>query len=297
MLKSITTKIREKPVPTTVFHIPSNGAQNCPLLVFIPGNPGFVDYYTTYLTLIHDEYPHFEVLGISHAGFSSLDGPMDSIYSLEEQVDHKVQILEKFNDRPIHILGHSVGCWILQRCVERLPDHDWAFHGMLMPTVVEIHKSKKGTVLNGITSRVNGFAHFVGYLGHLVGVIPNSLTESLLQRALVGADGPSLNCTKLLVTNTGFIRQALGLAAEEMATIQDVWDYQPMWFERGNIWCVFADNDHWVSDSTRDRLIDIISEHKRVSILKTGDYTHSFCISKSKEFAKVTIEEMSPLMH
>lgn len=194
-------------------------------------------------------------------------------------------------DRPVYIMGHSVGCYILQRAVDALPDLDWQFYGMLMPTVVDINLSKKGIVLSGVTSRFGGFASMVSLLSHITRYIPLQWRRSVLRRFLVGADEHAVDCTGLLVTDAGFIKQALGLATEEMATIQDLWSYQDHWFQKGKTVCVFVEEDHWVSDRTRDRLVAVL-ERNDAAVTLTADHTHSFCIGKSPEFASLTVEKL-----
>lgn len=301
-LKQVVSTVKGREVTATVLHFTPgiNSNSKSPLLVFLPGNPGFINYYTVYLQAIHSRFPELEILGISHCGFSSLDGPVDEVFTLDDQIEHKVSLLEKYTGRPVFIMGHSVGCYVLQRCVERLPQLDWRFHGLLMPTIVEINQSAKGSKLSPVVSNLTSFAHGVGYLGYLTQYIPTRWMTSLLHTVLKDGNEDSIQCTNLLVTSPGFIRQALGLATEEMGTIRDLWGYQSQWFVQtsGDIWCVFTEGDHWIKDSTRDRLVQMFTETEGidVDVLMTKEYTHSFCVSKSMEFARVTIEKLELLL-
>lgn len=295
VLKTITTVVaNDKECTTTVFHL-AGASSKVPLLVFIPGNPGFIDYYIRYLTAIHEHFQYYEILGISHAGFSSLSGPCNSVYSLQEQIDHKVAILKEYTGREVLIMGHSVGSYVLQRTVDALPSINWTFHALLMPTVVEIHKSSKGVRLHGITSNYVSFAHHMGYLGNITSYIPNKMLDAVLAKVLPGADPHAVRCTKMLITHPQFIRQALGMASEEMQVIQDLWRYQQHWFDKMPIWCVFTQGDHWIHDDTRDALVELLDGKRGADVMMTDEFTHSFCISKSDEFARVTIDKLQSL--
>ncbi|ONH67005.1 Lipid droplet-associated hydrolase [Cyberlindnera fabianii] len=293
-LKPLTVTIPSRSlsaVNTTVFHVPST-TEKGPLLVFIPGNPGFINYYITYLDLLHADYPHFEILGISHAGFSSLHGPDEEIYTLQDQIEHKIHVIKHFiggeEDREVLIFGHSVGCYILQRVIDALKAK-YTMYGMITPTVVDIHRSKKGVMLSAITGMFESFYYYVGYAGSLVKSLPSNIRDTFIGLALKNAIPEAKDATSTLITEPGFIRQSLGLATEEMKTIRGDWQYQDHWFSRPGIWAFFAENDHWVRDDTRLQLVKIMEESGKNAVVDiNGDFTHSFCVSKSKEFAELT---------
>lgn len=152
--------------------IPKGGRQ---LLIFIPGNPGLIDYYTTYLELVQRKYPTLEILNISHAGFQTTGdfvkrgetSPFE-FYDLEFQINHKVEIISEYLKEAkageegegdelepikVYILCHSVGSFVTQRVVKRLlskPDVSRLFKlrfvGLICPTILDIKVSSSGVL-------------------------------------------------------------------------------------------------------------------------------------------------------
>lgn len=79
---------------TPVYHKPSKTIKPAKdILILIPGNPGLVDFYISYLDFIHEKFPNFEILCIGHAGF--LKSKSTKTYNLEFQIDHKYDILKQ----------------------------------------------------------------------------------------------------------------------------------------------------------------------------------------------------------
>lgn len=159
----------QKPL-TTVYRKPPIKADDVgsrSVLFFIPGNPGLVEFYITYLNLIQEQYPHLEVFGVGHAGYQTTGGIMDyntgnhQFYDLNYQIDHKYEIIKKYildnydenedNKVQIYFLAHSVGSYVLQRVTKRLLDcqilhnkFQIKFTGLICPTIMDIGKSDNG---------------------------------------------------------------------------------------------------------------------------------------------------------
>lgn len=95
----------------------TKSGEDAPLLVWIPGNPGLLYYYQEMLHHLHLKHPDWEILGISHAGMTLNAHSNTPIFSLQDQVDHQVEVINNFSckNRKIIIMGHSVGAYIVQK--------------------------------------------------------------------------------------------------------------------------------------------------------------------------------------
>lgn len=284
---------------TSVFHreplVPQiAGSTDKQLLVFIPGNPGLIDYYTTYLEIIQKKYPTLELFNISHAGFQTTDNYIElgegtpfEFYNLEFQINHKVEVLREFlSDRKektqLFFLCHSVGAYISQRVVQSiLADPELAakvevrFVGLICPTILDIHKSSSGVFL----CRLLWLLPLVRVVLLLTSFLKLILSESTLKRivhyklntkALRQENNPdaqdnmhnSVIATYNLVLSQRIIKQALTLAEEEMVEITQDDDTNDFFFKelpsKGygvKIWSFFADLDYWVHDTSRDAIL------------------------------------------
>ena len=274
---------------TTEYHLnSSSGSENSPLLVFIPGNPGLIDYYTTYLDLIGDEYPEYDILAIGHAGFQTSDdfvmaGKKDvTFYDLDFQVRHKCSIIKKhvlLGHTRLSFLCHSVGGYITQRVVALLLKDEEVKHlikvefvGLICPTIVDIAKSDSGVFFTKLFSLLPVVQLAVCLLAVLQTVLPDSLARLIISRFVISR--PRLKDAKLIelwenaVDATYKIyklrriaRQALTLARQELQVIHRD-DEMNDWFfheipttHQIKVWCFFAESDYWVHDNTRDYIL------------------------------------------
>lgn len=303
-----------------------------PLLVLIPGNPGLVDFYITYLNLIQERYPNLEILCISHAGFKSGVSTIDydstfTYYNLEFQIEHKIDILKYFilNDNrhtELYFLSHSVGSYVNQRVVHRLINNselqnkmDIKFLGLICPTIIDIGRSNSGQIITKMFAYLP-IIQIAVYLSVLINsVFPESFVKFIVKNVVI--DNPSSTSAESqesienstigalnIFKSKNIIKQALNLAKEEMKTILKDDEFND-WFFKGlpskcdiRIWAYFAHADHWIHDTTKDYILARYhSDSNKKLSFQIGDIedsiTHSFCVNESIEFSQITSEKLS----
>lgn len=290
----------EHPLTSEYYRAPisGNGATS-PLLVFIPGNPGLIDYYLTYLDLLAVDYPEFSVLAISHAGFQTSGdyvraGEVDSqtFYGVEYQIEHKTKILKQYvlsGHRELYFLAHSFGGYLTQRIVKKLlrdPELrdrvDIKFIGLVCPTIVDIAKSQSGVYFTRLFNALPLVQLAVFFVGLLQVLLPESAVRYIIRNYIIAK--PALTCDKLMeswnnsveatykiFSSKRIVRQALLLAREELNVIHRDDALNDYFFNEFaeehdiKIWCFFAIKDYWVHDHTRDYLLaryhDVENEH------------------------------------
>lgn len=292
--------------PTSILHIEPHNAHSAkldsPLFVWIPGNPGLLEYYEEMLKMIHRNNPEWEILGISHAGMSP-GNPLlgkgsknTKIYTLEEQIEHKIEVVNNFSSpgRPILIMGHSVGAYIIQKVIisKRLIGRVIKL-GMLTPTIIDIHTSEKGVLFTKLFRWVKNLPQLAAWGSDLLfnKIVPRFCIKPFLSFVMgCKRDSRAVDASSLLLHNSGFVMQALGLAQYEMEIIRSDWQFQRELLdlcrtEDISIWLLFGNSDHWVSDETRRQLIHFYQEvHVRpnISIQVSSVIPHSFVIDHSQ---------------
>lgn len=318
---------------TTIYHKEplQLSESNHPLLILIPGNPGLVDFYFTYLNLIQMKYPTIEVLCISHAGFKSDIIEEDDIafkfFDLEFQVQHKIDIIKYFilkenKPRDLYFLSHSVGSYITQRVVHGLIYDleiqnfiNIKFLGLICPTIIDIGQSNSGQLINKLFSLLPLVQIAVVFSTLLNFILPERVIKAVIRNFVIDKPSSSndeelqslehsrIGAFKIFQTKN-IIQQALHMANDEMKTILKDNDFNDWFFNdllsKNNvtIWTYFAYSDHWVHDSTRDYILTRYhnSKNKRL-VFQVGDVedsiTHSFCVNKSVEFAEITCGRLS----
>lgn len=267
----------------------TNDIKSDQLLIFIPGNPGLLDYYTTYLDLIQNQNPNLEILAISQAGFQTTDDfekDLDAFkfYDLEYQIKHKYEIVKDhvneghYDGRNIELffLAHSVGSYMVQRISKCLIDDESLngkitikFIGLICPTIVDIGKSSSGQKFTKLFSilpiqlllfLISVFRFFLPtvlarmIIGHII------ISKPVLDtKAAIESWENSKSATFKLFLSNQIIRQAFTLAKEEIECIHKHEDVNDWFFKNLSqtvkIWCFFALTDHWVHDNTRDYIL------------------------------------------
>lgn len=259
------------------------------ILVLIPGNPGLVDFYETYLTLLQTKLPRLEVLAISHEGFQSTGDYRDEkehieTYGLKLEAQHKISIIQDFvqeKECPVELffLSHSMGCFVTQRVVKLIMEDPELskkvtvkFVGFICPTIIDICKSASGKLFTNLS-------HYLPLIR--IATLFSLLTSSLLSEHAIRRviqrfflSGPpsddeyrqqeyenATNGMLKIFLSRPLITRALSLANEEMhqiATNRDMTDYSfitlPSTYNV-KVWSFFADTDKWVSESTRAAIL------------------------------------------
>lgn len=304
---------------TSEYSIPSStNGPTTKLLAFIPGNPGLIDYYITYLGLLAETYPDFDILAISHAGFQTSEdfvgaGKQEEreFFDLEYQINHKYHILKEkilAGHTEVYFLCHSVGGYITQRVIKRLLADENVksmvkirFVGLICPTIVDIAKSNSGIAFVRLFSLLPVVTAALWFLKLLNWILPDSAARFLIRHLIIARpvlEDPklteswnnSVDATFKIYQSPRIVHQALTLAKEELLVIHrdDVlndWFFKELPDAHGTIlWSFFAHEDYWVHDNTRDYILARYHNHRDSRVyFEVGSATneHSHAITHS----------------
>ncbi|EGW34335.1 uncharacterized protein SPAPADRAFT_54487 [Spathaspora passalidarum NRRL Y-27907] len=312
---------------TTIYHklpLKNLDGDECDLLLMIPGNPGLIEFYMTYLDLIQEQFPYMEILGISHAGFSG-SAISEKTYDLSFQISHKYDIVKKFildkyasagKKTNLYTLAHSMGCYVYQRALwEILHDKELdgkvtvKFSGLITPTILDIAQSPSGTKVNFM---INWNIPFIWFALLLCSFLNLILSEEAMQnvvalrliprrkRKALGVENSIVGGVKLLKSKE-IINQALTLASEEMKEINSDHKINDWYFHHlsDKKWVFFANKDRWIGNKTREYLIQQYGNGSgqkfEICNNKSEPIMHNFCVSQSEEFADITVNRIKAL--
>ncbi|CAI5756037.1 unnamed protein product [Candida verbasci] len=314
---------------TPVYHkLPISISNTSKFLIFIPGNPGLVNFYLTYLDLLQLHYKDFEILCIGHAGFAPK--LCYDTYDVKYQINHKVQILKNLIIEKNQVgitpefffLSHSVGSYVIQRTIKLLYEDSSInekfkiiFSGFITPTIYDIKSSSSGIKLSKMMSYHIPIIYLALIFKFLVNLLlPDNLIRKILHYQLITtksnliADvepGTNLGFENSvdggynLIKHSNIINQALTMAQEEMTVIDKKEEINDWYFQNTKFvkWCFFANEDHWVSESSRSHLYskykDGINVEFEICKNEAQPISHSFCVTQSKEFAEITIDRIN----
>lgn len=299
-----------------------NDTDKVKTIVFIPGNPGLIDFYTVYLGLVQNSFPEYNIVCIGHDGYAKMEKEF-LYFNLEHQISQKHRYIREYvlkenmgKKVELSFLCHSMGAWMMQRLVKLLLEDEQLagkmeikFVGLICPTIVDIWKSSKGRKFTHMFAYLPVVWLFLMFSRLLTLLFSESSLKWIIRK--VGLPKPvlklqdaldswdnSVEGAYLLITNHQILEQTLLMAEEELQQIRrhdeiNDWFFELLPKENGiNIWCFFAGDDYWVHDSTRDYILkryhDMHSKKVRFEVRHGID--HSFCVHQSVEFAAITVE-------
>ncbi|KNG52566.1 hypothetical protein TW65_00170 [Stemphylium lycopersici] len=238
-----------------------------------------------------DRDVEFQVYGRSLSGFEMNSAEIKTIkwrkdppYGLQDQIRHSedelAELVEEAKDQGakdvrVILLGHSVGAYISLEIIRRLRAHGMVGDDFetrvvgaigLFPTIVDIARSESGMKAAPFLKNSN-FAVFASLFVYFITLLlPTSLLATLVSK-FMGFPADAANTTASFIKSPHGIQQALHMARDEMFQIDtDIWD-EEIWgasasepptkhpHPRPILRFLFARNDHWVADATRDTLI------------------------------------------
>lgn len=129
------------------------------VLLFIPGNPGLIGFYTPFLSHIYDASSTDDSLAIlahTHVGYESSDGngrPRDKDHvGLTAQVAALVEVVDAIADSlgpevEIVLAGHSMGSWLATQLLKARPERIASLF-LLFPSIYNIADTPNGVALS-----------------------------------------------------------------------------------------------------------------------------------------------------
>lgn len=191
------------------------------LVLILPGNPGVARFYVPLAhALVQRGQGRWQVAVASHAGHAPPrpTSPRREHVSLTEQVDHKLSFLNEFPSvHTVHLIGHSIGCWMALSVLDRLPPERRGQAVLVCPTIERMAITPNGRRLTPLFHHGRYPATLLAWaIGHTPGR-KALLTRLLLQRTPEAQRDVMLQ--SMLDLQPRAVFDLLGLAAEEMRDV------------------------------------------------------------------------------
>ncbi|XP_023262505.1 lipid droplet-associated hydrolase isoform X1 [Seriola lalandi dorsalis] len=276
------------------------------LFLIIPGNPGVVGFYKTFMQTLHSMFGyHHPVWAVSHAGHcvppDSMDmvqGTNDSqdassaaeadVFGLNGQIEHKLAFLRKHVPKETNLIlvGHSIGCYIILEMIKRDPELKILKAVMLFPTIERMAQTPQGKVMTPVLCHMR----YVAYLPlFLLSLLPDRFKSSLIKLVFGGIHSLDLTVVQPTVgLLTGdCAANAMYMGGQEMKNV----------LERDNITIknnleklifYYGATDHWCPVQY---YLDIKQDfpHGDIRLCENG-FRHAFVLDAGGEVAKMVVE-------
>ncbi|XP_061552910.1 lipid droplet-associated hydrolase isoform X1 [Phycodurus eques] len=167
------------------------------LVLVIPGNPGVVGFYRTFIQTLYAMCGcHHPVWAVSHAGHCMPPASMDMVedasstadldtFGLNGQVEHKLGFLRKHVPKETNLIlvGHSIGCYIILEIMRRDPSLKILKALMLFPTIERMALTPQGKAITPVLCQMR----YLTYLSiFLLSLLPERLKSCLVKMVLAG---------------------------------------------------------------------------------------------------------------
>ncbi|KAK9451210.1 uncharacterized protein V1518DRAFT_371382 [Limtongia smithiae] len=309
--------------PTNIYDVPpaETALPESGVVVLIPGNPGLPAYYVPFLSDLRAQLRTWRIICISQAGCEVTATQLayscsTRYYGLKDQVQHKYEVIKTLltehgytptTEKKVVLMGHSIGCWLLQHSLIKLIADSYAEDAvktpslaiLLFPTVKDIGDSSNGIRFRKVM-KIFPFLPNAASVGAycLTACLPTSLLRRLIKCSMHDPPTHALDATYSLLNSSACAYQCTRMGMEEMEEVREEDPIMNQVFWAGNwgrhdgrpgkIIAYFAKDDHWVASRTRAQLFEAHSARANVELIITADKDnceHSFCVKQSEIMA------------
>ncbi|KAF0044682.1 lipid droplet-associated hydrolase [Scophthalmus maximus] len=202
------------------------------LFLIIPGNPGIVGFYRSFMQTLHSKFGYrHPVWAVSHAGHCVPPDSMDmvedasfaaegDVFGLNGQIEHKLAFLREHVPRETRLVlvGHSIGCYVILEMMKRDPDLKILKAVMLFPTIERMAQTPQGKVMTPVLCHMR----YVAYLPlFLLSLLPDTLKSSLVKLVFGGIHSLDLSVLRPTVglLSGDCAANAMYMGAQEMKKV------------------------------------------------------------------------------
>ncbi|KAI3688044.1 hypothetical protein L1987_81750 [Smallanthus sonchifolius] len=247
-------------------------------ILFVPGNPGVISFYTDFLESLYEQMGEAaSITAIGHISHSEKDWEQGKMFTLKEQIDHKINFIHQelqALEVPLILVGHSIGSYMSLEIFKRVPEKV-AYFIALYPFLAVNAKSQQQSIINKF-SRSRLQSNLISATVALLGFLPISASRFIAKNSL----GKSWSTTAIDALCTGILkyhtmRNVLYLAMTEFEELVKAPDWEFMRRKRHRIAFLYGDDDHWAPLYMHDEVVKQVPDAV-VEVEKEG-HTHSFC--------------------
>ncbi|GLT65793.1 hypothetical protein SLA2020_382040 [Shorea laevis] len=251
-------------------------------VLFIPGNPGVVYFYKEFVEALFKLLEgKASIIAIGHIGQTKENGEPGRLFSLQEQIDHKVHFIEQelqTIEIPLILVGHSTGSYIALQMLRRSPEK-YAYCIGLYPFLALNPQSKKQTIFatiarNEVLSII--ISSYFASLGWFPRGILRFIAKCYLGRS---SSNTALEAACSYLTQYHTMRNVLFMARTIFREVAKPLDWEFMRANQNKIAFLFGIDDQW---GPLELFMEICQQVQGSSISIDGEgHRHAFSCSEA----------------
>ena len=207
-------------IPTsTIRHLAPDATA---LVLIIPGNPGVAQLYAPFAAhLFSLGSGRLSVAVASHAGHAPGHRSPDGFFTLADQLAHHRAFLDTLPAAPVvHLIGHSIGAWLLLSLLDGLPEARRGRGLLLFPTIERMAQTPNGVRMAPLFGSLRLPAVQLSRLIHRLPGRDQLLERMLLSDAPIEERPGHLEALRQLAPDS--LHNVLCMAGEELQTVTDL---------------------------------------------------------------------------
>lgn len=270
------------------------------LFLIIPGNPGVVDFYKTFMKTLHQKFDcRYPVWAVSHAGHcappETMDMiedvpvmPMEDVFGLNGQIEHKLAFLRENVSRgtQLVLIGHSIGSYIILEMMKRDPELKVVKSVLLFPTIERMAQTPQGKVMTPVLCHLR----YIAYLPiFLLSLLPERLKATLVKLVFGGLrslDHSVVPATVSLIS-LDCAANAMYMGGQEMRKVLER-DNFTINQNLDKLVFYYGANDHWCPVQYYDEMKKDFPEGN-IKLCNSG-IRHAFVLDAGKEVASMIFD-------
>jgi len=274
---------------------PKERLEGARVILIVPGNPGLASFYEEFMLVLQKELSDeaLSIWAVSHIGHEQKSPPYlptERTYTLEEQVEHKLALIDLLlpPSARITLIGHSIGCRMLIDIVSRNTTHNFEKVYFLFPTIENMISSPKGVPTWSLCTTWRR-PMLLLLLTILNLILPDFLLRWILSVSMPQAPEVFVRAAARW-RNPNYLNNCLMMAKDELETVLDL-DSRRLDTLRslaGRLRAYYGADDHWSPLSFRSSLLEKLPSlgEDQLQVCDRG-IAHAFVENSGTEVAQI----------
>jgi len=265
------------------------------VIIVIPGNPGLCGFYETLMIHLWSSLKGSvdAIWAVSHAGHDPrpADPPFHTnkhSYDLKGQIDHKVGFVERASlseDAVVTLVGHSMGCYVIIKALERIKHLHAATRGyFLFPMIERMAETPNGSTF--MFRHLGSLNYPVAAFAWILNALPTAALDWIVRKVQPCKDAPSARAIRELICPQA-VSASLHLAQHEMREITDL-DTNGLQAFKSHIRMLYGQTDDWAPIGFYHNLLSVIPGIK--AELASDDVPHAFVLHDNEKVAETLVK-------
>ncbi|CAO1941007.1 unnamed protein product [Urochloa humidicola] len=250
-------------------------------VLVIPGNPGIAAFYKDFVEALYENLGgQASITAVGHISHSQKDSEHGRLFSMHEQIDHKVDFIEQelqHSEQSIVLVGHSIGAYIGLEVFKRLQNKINFFVGLY--PFLKLNKNSGTQSAIGFIARSSLLSKGVSLFASFIGSLQPSVIRAIVRRFLGSSwsvTAVDVACCHLLKYHT--MRNVLFMAMTEFQKLTEEPDWTFVREKEDKIAFLFGVDDHW---GPLSHLEEISKRAPGVTLsVETEGHTHGYCCNE-----------------